>query len=100
MTGHHVSAIGDAARPPVADRAAFQAGLDRLRVREKAHTPEGLDLRPRQRGDGILVRLAAALGSKEGRFQLDGRPAARWSRLRAGRDVAVMEVRVRAGRVR
>ena len=35
------SAIGDAARPPVADRAAFQAELDRLRVREKAHTREG-----------------------------------------------------------
>jgi predicted dithiol-disulfide oxidoreductase (DUF899 family) len=30
-----------AARPPVADRAAFQAELDRLRVREKAHTREG-----------------------------------------------------------
>jgi predicted dithiol-disulfide oxidoreductase (DUF899 family) len=31
----------DAARPPVADRAAFQSELDRLRVREKAHTREG-----------------------------------------------------------
>jgi predicted dithiol-disulfide oxidoreductase (DUF899 family) len=31
----------DAARPPIADRAAFQAELDRLRVREKAHTREG-----------------------------------------------------------
>jgi predicted dithiol-disulfide oxidoreductase (DUF899 family) len=31
----------DVARPPVADRAAFQAELDRLRVREKAHTREG-----------------------------------------------------------
>lgn len=31
----------DAARPPVADRAGFQAELDRLRVREKAHTREG-----------------------------------------------------------
>jgi predicted dithiol-disulfide oxidoreductase (DUF899 family) len=36
-----VSAIRDAARPPVADRAAFQSELDRLRVREKAHTREG-----------------------------------------------------------
>ena len=35
------SAIGDAAMPPVADRAAFQSELDRLRVREKAHTHEG-----------------------------------------------------------
>jgi predicted dithiol-disulfide oxidoreductase (DUF899 family) len=37
----NVSAIRDAARPPVADRAAFQSELDRLRVREKAHTREG-----------------------------------------------------------
>jgi predicted dithiol-disulfide oxidoreductase (DUF899 family) len=36
-----VSAVRDAARPPVADRAAFQSELDRLRVREKAHTREG-----------------------------------------------------------
>ena len=36
-----VSAIRDAARPPAADRAAFQAELDRLRIREKAHTREG-----------------------------------------------------------
>jgi len=36
-----VSATRDAARPPVADRAAFQAELDRIRVREKAHTHEG-----------------------------------------------------------
>jgi predicted dithiol-disulfide oxidoreductase (DUF899 family) len=27
--------------PPVVDRATFQAELDRLRVREKAHTREG-----------------------------------------------------------
>jgi hypothetical protein len=27
--------------PPVADRATFQAELDRLRAREKAHTREG-----------------------------------------------------------
>jgi len=36
-----VSAVRDAPRPAVADRAAFQAELDRLRVREKAHTREG-----------------------------------------------------------
>ena len=36
-----VSPIRDAARAPIADRAAFQAELDRLRVREKAHTREG-----------------------------------------------------------
>jgi predicted dithiol-disulfide oxidoreductase (DUF899 family) len=40
-TDPSVSAIRDAARPPVADRAAFQTELDRLRVREKAHTREG-----------------------------------------------------------
>jgi predicted dithiol-disulfide oxidoreductase (DUF899 family) len=36
-----VSPIRNAARPSVADRAVFQAELDRLRVREKAHTREG-----------------------------------------------------------
>src|SRR5438270_13133867 len=41
MTDQRVSAIRDAARPPVADRAAYQAELDGLRVREKAHTREG-----------------------------------------------------------
>ena len=40
-TEPNVSAIRDAARPPVAGRAAFQTELDRLRVREKAHTREG-----------------------------------------------------------
>jgi predicted dithiol-disulfide oxidoreductase (DUF899 family) len=41
MTDQRASAIRDAARPPVADRAAFQSELDRLRIREKAHTREG-----------------------------------------------------------
>jgi len=40
-TEPNVSAVRDAARPPVADRAAFQTELDRLRAREKAHTREG-----------------------------------------------------------
>ncbi|HEY7483957.1 MAG TPA: DUF899 family protein [Streptosporangiaceae bacterium] len=40
-TEPNVSAVRDAAKPPIADRAAFQAELDRLRVREKAHTREG-----------------------------------------------------------
>jgi predicted dithiol-disulfide oxidoreductase (DUF899 family) len=31
----------ESARPPIADRATFQSELDRLRVREKAHTHEG-----------------------------------------------------------
>ena len=41
MTEPQVSPISDAAKPPIADRAAFQAELDRLRPREKAHTREG-----------------------------------------------------------
>jgi predicted dithiol-disulfide oxidoreductase (DUF899 family) len=40
-TEPNVPAIRDAARPRVTDRAAFQTELDRLRVREKAHTREG-----------------------------------------------------------
>ena len=36
------AAAGDAAGvPPIVDRATFQAELDQLRVREKAHTREG-----------------------------------------------------------
>src|SRR3954465_1698715 len=35
------SGLDTAALPPVVDRATFQAELDRLRVREKAHTREG-----------------------------------------------------------
>jgi hypothetical protein len=31
----------DTPLPPVADRAVFEADLDALRVREKAHTREG-----------------------------------------------------------
>jgi hypothetical protein len=30
------------ATPPLVDRAAFQSELDALRVREKAHTREGM----------------------------------------------------------
>ncbi|WP_219461767.1 DUF899 family protein [Nonomuraea rhizosphaerae] len=41
LTEFSVSPIGDAAKPEVVDRAAFQAELDRLRPREKAHTREG-----------------------------------------------------------
>jgi predicted dithiol-disulfide oxidoreductase (DUF899 family) len=35
------AAVDAASRPPVVDRAAFQAQLDQLRIREKAHTHEG-----------------------------------------------------------
>src|SRR6478752_1142102 len=41
MTDQREAAMRDAARPAVTDRAAFQSELDRLRVREKAHTREG-----------------------------------------------------------
>jgi hypothetical protein len=37
--------------PPAVDRATFEAELDRLRVREKAHTPLGR----------LAPRLAAAV---------------------------------------
>ena len=37
MTGER----GNTAQPPVTDRASWQAELDRLLVREKAHTREG-----------------------------------------------------------
>jgi predicted dithiol-disulfide oxidoreductase (DUF899 family) len=49
-TEPRVSAIRDVARPPVADRAAFQSELDRLRVREKAHTREGDAIAAARRG--------------------------------------------------
>ena len=41
MTTKQASAVLTAAHPPVVDRAAWQAELDTLRVREKAHTHEG-----------------------------------------------------------
>ncbi len=50
-----VSAVRDAARPPVADRAAFQTELDRFGGREKAHTREG---------DAIAAPDAASRWSK------------------------------------
>ena len=40
-TESSVSAPRTAARPPITDRAAFQAELDELRVKEKAHTRAG-----------------------------------------------------------
>jgi hypothetical protein len=38
-TEPYVSAIRDAARPPVADRTALQTELDQLRVRQKGPHP-------------------------------------------------------------
>jgi len=31
----------ESARPPAVDRATFEAQVERLRIREKAHTREG-----------------------------------------------------------
>jgi len=122
-----MSAVRDAAGPPVADRAVFQTELDRLRVREKAHTREGdavaaarrrlpmVEVDPQTplvgadgRGDevmspsyGLLDRTVYCRqefwedspggwpqrwGSQGGQFQLNGRPAAQWQRIQAGRD--------------
>ena len=41
LGGSGVSATNAPSLPPAVDRATFQAELDRLRVREKAHTREG-----------------------------------------------------------
>jgi hypothetical protein len=54
--GPQVGAISASGLPAAVDRAIFQAELDRLRIREKAHTREP-----------------------------GGRPIAQWPRLDAGR---------------
>lgn len=41
MTDHPKIEPRDAARPPIVDRTAYQAELDQVLVREKAHTREG-----------------------------------------------------------
>ena len=41
---------GDLAAPKVVDRAAFQAEVDALRIREKAHTHEGDAIAAARRG--------------------------------------------------
>jgi predicted dithiol-disulfide oxidoreductase (DUF899 family) len=85
----------DKPMPPVADRATFQAELDRLRVREKAHTREGDAIAAARRRLPIVEVGAATpltgpdgtvtlLGAFQGRRQLiayyfmwwDGHPAA------------------------
>ena len=38
---HFIEGLGTSALPAVVDRAIWQAELDKLRVREKAHTREG-----------------------------------------------------------
>jgi predicted dithiol-disulfide oxidoreductase (DUF899 family) len=150
------NAASDRPVPQVADRATWQAKLDQLRVKEKAHTRAGdadgpvplidvFDAAPwfsvphdtvdplvagrhfgilvsylqdgekvyetywtTGRGDEVMAPSYRLLdrtvygrqelwedspegwpqrwGSKGGQFQVDGRPAAQWSRIRAGRD--------------
>jgi predicted dithiol-disulfide oxidoreductase (DUF899 family) len=41
MTDESADATRAAALPPAVDRATFEAEVDRLRAREKAHTREG-----------------------------------------------------------
>jgi predicted dithiol-disulfide oxidoreductase (DUF899 family) len=86
----------NAATPGIADRAAFQAELDALRVREKAHTHEGDAIAaarrrlPMVKVDGATPLIGASgpvtlLDAFEGRSQLiayyfmwyAGRPAAK-----------------------
>ena len=61
MTEHDTGPTDRApALPPVADRATFDARLDQLRIREKAHTPEG-DALAAQRRRLPMVEVAADL---------------------------------------
>jgi predicted dithiol-disulfide oxidoreductase (DUF899 family) len=103
-----------AALPPVVDRDAYQAEVDALRIREKAHTREGdaiaaarrrlpmveVDAHLKLTGpDGSLTLLDAFEGRRQliayyfmwhpghpvGGLTADGRPISQWSRLEAGR---------------
>ena len=57
--------------PPAIDRAAFQAELDRLRVREKAHTREGDAIAAaRRRLPVVEVDASPALIGPQGRLTL------------------------------
>jgi hypothetical protein len=60
--------------PAVVGRAAFQAELDRLRLREKAHTREG---------DGSSSPITSC--GTRATPRPAGRPMAQWPRLEAGR---------------
>ena len=89
------SPIGGAPRPPIVDRADFQAELDRLRIREKAHTRAGDAIAAARRrlpmvevdpgtpllgGDGAVPLLDVFAGRSQliAYFQMwhTGRPAA------------------------
>jgi predicted dithiol-disulfide oxidoreductase (DUF899 family) len=62
---------GEPGLPPVADRATFQAELDKLRVREKAHTREGDAIAAaRRRLPMVEVDAGLALTSPQGQCTL------------------------------
>ncbi len=103
--GQEAAAAGAPSLPAAVDRAAFQAGLDRLRVREKAHTREGDAIAAaRRRLPMTEVEAGLALTGPRGPQQCTytrtdggspawppvsvwpgGRPVAQWPRLEAGR---------------
>ena len=88
--------------PKIVDRKTFQAELDALRVREKAHTREGDAIAAARRrlpmvevdgatplsGERGAVTLLDAFegrrNSAKQNFRTDGRPTAQWPRLKAG----------------
>ena len=78
--------------PAVVDRSIFQAELDALRVREKAHTREG-DAIAAARRRLPMVEVDSTTpptgwphgwGDGKQRMRTDGRPISQWSRLMAG----------------
>jgi hypothetical protein len=74
------SPAGAPGLPPAAGRVTFQAELDRLRAREKAHTREG-DAIAAARRRLPMVEVDAGLTLTGP----DGRPIAQSPRLEAGR---------------
>jgi hypothetical protein len=56
------------ALPAVVDRATFQAELDALRVREKAHTREGTPSAARRRLPMVDVRCTPLIGALRGTY--------------------------------
>jgi len=73
-----VTTTTDRPLPPVTDRATWQARIDELRVREKAHT---------RAGDALAAerRRLPMVGVDAQTMTLDGRPTAQWPRVAAGR---------------
>jgi hypothetical protein len=97
LGGPGASATNTPSLPAAVDRATFQADLDRLRVREKAHTREGDAIAAARRRlpmveiDANLALigshgpLATTVASRPENSRTNGRPTAQWSRLEAGR---------------